>query len=80
VASHVLGHLDRSAVLEEIGDAGRAPGVIADCRRYSRLLGAAGFFGIMSLSGAINVIMHSFCRDKVRWEWEGRLARLAKEA
>lgn len=36
----VLGHLDRAAVLQEDGDAGRWPAVVADRRRDPRLLGA----------------------------------------
>src|SRR5512132_525911 len=41
MAGHVLGHLDRSAVLEEVGDAGRAPAVVTDRRRHPRFLGAS---------------------------------------
>ena len=41
VAGHVLGHLDRAAVLQEDGDAGRPPAVVTDRRRDPRLAGAA---------------------------------------
>src|SRR5512132_128481 len=41
MAGHVLGHLDRSAVLEEVGDAGRPPAVVTDRSRHPRLLGAS---------------------------------------
>lgn len=41
MAGHVLGHLDRAAVLEEDGDAGCTPAVVTDRRRDPRFLGAS---------------------------------------